>query len=246
VHVTAISLNPPFEPSVFDPPSYELLVTTPATNALGGGAYEIAGFDGGTFRVIFFDLGDSVAVFDAPGSRSRSQWVAGEIRKTLGDKPIKYVVVSHFHDDHVAGIGYYIDRGAQIVTTRANAPILQRYATVDSKLHPDLPAEGQRPAFLFVDGDKLDLRGSDGRDVNIFKVSDCPHAKDMLMAYLPSEKLLIEADLFVELAAFSPASANLSAWMNRPASPPVDSIVGTHLAKISRASFEAAGSKSET
>ena len=234
VRVTEISVNPTFEDSVFASPSYQALATTPTTNPLGGGAYEIAGFDGGTFRVIFFDLGDSVAVFDAPGSRTRSQWVSGEIRKTLGDKPIKYVVVSHFHDDHVAGIGYYIDRGAQIVTTRANAPILQRYAMVDSRLKPDLPAEGRPPTFLFVDESKLDIHGSGG-SLNVFKMTDCLHAKDMLMAYLPSEKLLIEADLFVELAAYSPASGALSAWMKQSTSPPVDWIVGTHQGKISRA-----------
>jgi glyoxylase-like metal-dependent hydrolase (beta-lactamase superfamily II) len=246
VRVAEITINPTLADSTFVRPTYDVLASTPSTNALGGGAYEIAGFDGGTFRVVFFDLGDSVAVFDAPGSRSRSQWVSNEIRKTLGDKPIKYVVVSHFHDDHVAGIGYYIDRGAQIVTTRDNAPILQRYAKVDSSLHPDLTAEGRSPKFLFVDEDRIDLRGSEGRSVKVFKMSDGPHAKEMLMAYLPAEKLLVEADLFVELAAYSPASAALSTWMRRPTSPPVDWMVGTHLEKISRAAFEAAAREATT
>jgi glyoxylase-like metal-dependent hydrolase (beta-lactamase superfamily II) len=241
VQVSDVSVNPKFADALFEVPHYEALTTTPTTNPMSGGAYEIKGLEGGVFRVFFFDLGDSVAVFDAPGSRSRSQWVEGEIRKAVGDKPIKYVVLSHFHDDHIAGIGYYVDHGAQIVTTRANASIVKRYAIVDSSLHPDLPAEGRSPSFLFVDSDKIDLKGSGGTVLTVYKLADCPHAKDMLVAYLPSEKLLIEADLFVELAAYSATSAAFSTWMAEPSAPPVDWIVGTHLAKVSRESFEKEG-----
>lgn len=241
IQVRDVSVNPKFADALFEIPKYEALTTTPTTSPMSGGAYEIKGLDGGVFRVFFFDLGDSVAVFDAPGSRSRSEWVVGEIRKAVGDKPIKYVVLSHFHDDHIAGIGYYVDHGAQIVTTRANASIVKRYAIVDSRLHPDLPAEGRSPSFLFVDSDKIDLKGSGGTVLSVYKLADCPHAKDMLVAYLPSEKLLIEADLFVELAAYSDTSAAFSKWMAEPSAPPVDWIVGTHLGKVSRESFEKEG-----
>ena len=227
--------------TLFDAPPFRPLDAERSTRALGHNAYEITGFDGGTFRVLFFDLGDGIVVFDAPASRTRSESVANDIRKAVGDKPIKYLVLSHFHDDHIRGIGYYIDRGVQIVTTRANASIVTRYATVNSRLREDLPATGRPPSFVFVDDTRLALRGAGGSRLDVYKLADCPHTKDMLVAYEPAGRLLAQADLFVELAPYSPTSAAFAAWMNTPSAPAVDWIVGTHLATISRTTFDDAG-----
>lgn len=250
--VADVAVNRPLAASLFDAPPFRPLDGEKATHALGNGAYEITGLDGGTFRVLFFDLGDGVAVFDAPASRARSKWVVEEIRKVLGDKPVKYLVLSHFHDDHVRGVGYYVDLGVQIVTTRETAPIVARYATVQSRLNPDLPSEGRRPSFLLVDGDehtgqrkgRLELAGSPGRILTIYTLPDCPHARDMLVAYQPEGRLIVQADLFVELAPYSPTSAAFAAWMASPSAPKIDWIVGTHLERISRETFEAAGASS--
>jgi glyoxylase-like metal-dependent hydrolase (beta-lactamase superfamily II) len=239
--ITEAAINGPLDAALFETPAFRPLTTQAQVNALGEGVYELTGLEDGTFRVVFFDLGDGVAVFDAPESRARSKAVAAEIAKALGDKPIRYLVASHFHDDHVAGVGYYVDEGVTIVTTRANAPILARYATTNSKVRPDLPAAGRTPRFAFVDGDHLDLTGTSGRVWRIYRLADCPHAKDMLTAYEPRGKLIVEADLFVELAPFSGASAAFERWMRAPGAPAVDWIVGTHQARISREAFEAAG-----
>jgi glyoxylase-like metal-dependent hydrolase (beta-lactamase superfamily II) len=239
--VTEASVNPALSSSLFDAPEFRPLSTEKSTEALGDGAYEIAGIDDGVFRVVFFDLGDGVVVFDAPDSRSRSEWIAGEIRKVLGDKPIKYVVLSHFHDDHVRGVGYYVDRGAQIVTTRFAAAAVARYATANSRRSSDLDSAGRSPSFVFVDGEELDLRGSEGRVISVYKLADCPHAKDMLVAYQPEGKLIVQADLLVEVAPYSPTTAAFATWMGGRVAPRIDWIVGTHQAKVSRADFEAAG-----
>ncbi len=236
--VKDVSINPEFDATTFIAPRFSLLTTAVATNALGNGVYEITGLNGGSFRVIFFDLGDSVAVFDAPGSREKSAWVAGEIRKALGPKPIKYLILSHFHDDHIAGVGYYVDNGVTIVTTRANASVVARYAVRDSRLRPDLPAAGKTPNFLFLDNDYLDLKGEATRGLRVYKLPNALHVKDMLMAYQPSGRLLVEADLYVELAGYSDASEALFQWLNQRNSPRVDWIVGTHLSKISTKEFE--------
>ena len=171
-------------------------------------------------------------------SRATSEWIAEQIRKTLGNKPIKYLIVSHFHNDHVAGVGYYADHGIQIVTTRSIAPILQRYAAVTSKLRSDIPPLGAPPAFLFVDDDHIDLKGTGGKQVSIYKLADFPHAKDMLVAYQPAGRPIVEADLYVELAPFSPASEFLAEWMDQQTALQIDRIIGTHLAEISRSDFE--------
>ena len=233
-NIGTVSINASIDPSLFTLPSDEPLQDLAATNPLGGGAYEITGLDGGRFRVIFFDLGDGVAVFDAPESRARSKIIEGEIQKTLGNKPIKYLILSHFHDDHVAGVGYYVDRGAQIVTAPENAAVVARYAVVNSRLRPDLDTSGKRPSFLLVTGDRVVLNPGSSQPLEIRKLPDCPHAKGMLVAVLPSEKLLVQADLYVELAGPSDASADLLRWLGLPKAPQIDWIVGTHFRKTAR------------
>lgn len=234
--VGAVAVNPRFDPELFVPVVSEPLQSESVTAALGGGAYEIRGLEGGVFRIVFFDLGDGVAVFDAPESRARSKAIAAEIHKTVGNKPIKYVIASHFHDDHMAGIGYYVDQGATIVTARANAPVIARYAVADSRVRPDLKAEGKLPSFIYVDGSNMTL-GDPGHAIVIYRLPTCPHAKDMLIVYVPSEKLAVEADLFVELAGTSDASADFVRWLRQPGAPRVDWIVGSHFRKTAVAAL---------
>jgi hypothetical protein len=239
--VTQVEVNPVLKDDLLEPPTdCEPLRQTFQTTPLGTNVYEISGIDGGTFRVIFFDLGDGVAVFDAPQSRATSARVVDEIRKTLGDKPIKYVIISHFHDDHVAGIGYYVDNGAQIVTTRASAPIIERYARTSSLLANDIPARGVPPHFLFVDDEQRDIIGAFGKKVTIYRLDDCPHVKDMLVAYDPVNRLIVEADIYVELAPYSPTSAAFTKWLEKPNSPPVEWFVGPHQGKITLIAVKAA------
>ena len=109
-------------------------------------------------------------------------------------------------------------------------------ANVRMRLHLD--AGDHR---LSSDGEKLDLKGSEGRVLRVYKLADCPHAKDMLVAYAPQGRLVVQADLLVELAPYSPTTAAFAAWIAGPSASKIDWIIGTHQAKVSRAEFEAAG-----
>ena len=61
--------------------------------------------------VVITDAG--VVVFDALGSPSLAQQLLQEIRK-LTDQPIKRVIVSHYHADHIYGLQVFKDAGAEI------------------------------------------------------------------------------------------------------------------------------------
>jgi glyoxylase-like metal-dependent hydrolase (beta-lactamase superfamily II) len=232
VRVVQIEVNPAFEDALFHAPSdCEALPQELTTDRVADNVYEVTGISQGTFRVIFFDLGDSVAVLDAPESRSTSAKVVEEIRKTLGSKPIKYVIVSHFHDDHLAGIGYYVDNGVQIVTARAAAPAIARYAKTSSVLKNDLPPRGVPPKFLFVDGEKEHVTGGTGKDMIVYRLDNCPHVKDMLVVYDPGARLIVQADIYVDLAPYSQASAAFETWL-RGRGLAVEYVAGTHKSKV--------------
>lgn len=57
---------------------------------------------------------DGVVVFDALGTPSLAAKLLGEIRK-ITTAPIRTVVVSHYHADHIYGLQVFKDEGAQII-----------------------------------------------------------------------------------------------------------------------------------
>ena len=69
---------------------------------------------------------DFVAVFEAPGNEQRSLAVIEEIAKLAPDKPIRWLVSSHPHFDHIGGLRTYLHIGATIVAHTKNIPFLNR------------------------------------------------------------------------------------------------------------------------
>ena len=57
---------------------------------------------------------DGVVVFDALGTPSLAAKMLAEIRKVT-TQPIRYVVVSHYHADHIYGLQVFKDIGAKII-----------------------------------------------------------------------------------------------------------------------------------
>ena len=57
---------------------------------------------------------DAVAVIDAGGSRDVAEGLLMSIRQVT-DRPVKYLVLTHMHPDHVMGASLFLDMGARIV-----------------------------------------------------------------------------------------------------------------------------------
>jgi len=116
-------------------------------------------------------------------------------RQMFPGKPIKYVVVTHHHDDHSGGLRSYIAEGITVVTTPANQQFFETMAASNFTINRDDQTKNQRkPLFEFVRNGKRVF--TDGRQtVEIIDIGPSPHAKEMLIAYLPKEKLAFQGDL---------------------------------------------------
>jgi glyoxylase-like metal-dependent hydrolase (beta-lactamase superfamily II) len=62
----------------------------------------------------FIVTGDGVVVFDSLGTPSLADKLVQKI-KTVTDQPIKKVIVSHFHADHIYGLQVFEELGAEII-----------------------------------------------------------------------------------------------------------------------------------
>jgi len=144
---------------------------------LAEGVWLIGG--NGTYGM-FVDMGDYVfAVGGTGGIEDRID----SLREVVGEKPIRYGMMTHHHFDHVAAVSAYEEEGATIIAATAHERIVRRNAdngeTLDVKL---------------VD-DRMVLE-ADGRRVEIIDIGETAHTEHLLVAWLPKEGILFEADHF--------------------------------------------------
>ena len=75
---------------------------------------------GGTHHSVAVEFRDYIALVEAPLNQARTLAVFNAVREMYPNKPIKYVVNSHNHFDHLGGIRTAFHEGATIVTHSSN------------------------------------------------------------------------------------------------------------------------------
>jgi len=170
---------------------------------------------------VLIEMKDYLIVVEGPVGDLRSNAVMAEVKKLVPNKPIKYLVNTHHHFDHAAGIRTYAAEGITIVTHELNRPYFERAAANSWNLAPDRLAKSKKKPIFQTMGDNMVL--TDGtRSVELYQIVGNAHHDGIIMAYLRKEKLLIEADVFTPGPAGAeppkvpnPNSVNLEANVRR-------------------------------
>ena len=201
---TEVEINSQPAESVFQlPMGFEKLAAAPATPAppavakVADDVYVLQGLAGGTHNIMFVAFNDYVLVLEAPEQiiyGSNSVQALAKIKETIPGKPIKYLVLTHHHSDHVGGFREYVAEGATIVTTPGNKSFLEQVAATESSLLPKTSAIKRKMMIETVDNKKRVFE-DDKHRVELYDIGPNPHAKEILVAYLPKEKILFQADM---------------------------------------------------
>jgi hypothetical protein len=189
---------------------------------------------GGTHHSVLVEFKDFMAVVEAPQNEERSLAVIAEADRLAPNKLIRYLVNTHHHFDHAGGLRTYLSQGTTLVTHESNKQYYLDilFHPGPRELQPDrlslyspMYMISRRPApietvasfaggpgggaakYVITDGERI---------LEMFHVQDMAyelesqsyaqgnHSADMLMAYLPKEKILINADLYSPPAAGAP------------------------------------------
>ena len=143
---------------------------------------------------MWVEFEDFILVADAPTNEMQSLEVIRQIRNTVGEKPIRYVVTAHHHADHSGGIRTYAAEGATIVTHALNEAVMREFLTRPHTLKPDRYSQFDGETQIELVTDRRTI--TDGnRTVELMHLPN-PHSDGYLVIYLPRERLLFQSDLF--------------------------------------------------
>lgn len=161
---------------------------------------------------------DGVLIVDTTATPAMAQDLIAKIR-TITDKPIKYVVLSHYHAVRVLGASAYFAEGAQqIIASRGT------YEMIVERGEADMKSEIERFPRLFagvetVPGLTWPTLVFD-REITLFlgklevRIAHlgAGHTKGDTVVWLPSQKVLFSGDLVEYDAACYCGDAQLAQW----------------------------------
>jgi glyoxylase-like metal-dependent hydrolase (beta-lactamase superfamily II) len=181
---------------------------------IGNGIFYVGG---GTHASIAVEFRDHITVVEAPLNEARSLAVIREVKKLIPNKPIRYLVSTHHHWDHLGGVRAYVAKeNVTIVVQQNNLPYYAEVLWIRPwTLQPDLlalfPPEEVSEGYTFETVGQKHVLSDGTRTLEVYNVQGLQHAQGMVMAYLPQEKIVIEADLFTPPAPNAPMPTTVTA-----------------------------------
>jgi glyoxylase-like metal-dependent hydrolase (beta-lactamase superfamily II) len=213
-----------------------------AVETLAPGVHLIRNVSGQNQNTLLVEFADHVVAVEAPGSSDGADSVIAKIKELAPGKPIRYVATTHHHGDHIGGMRSFIAEGATVVTTPGNRGAIEQMAAAPQS--DRLARDPRKPEFLLLEGGRRVLKDRT-RTIELIDIGPNPHAKEMVIAWLPKEKIVFQGDLFfvpANDAPFGPPQPTTASFARklRALALPYEQIAAVHGATATRAQFEEA------
>lgn len=157
---------------------------------LADSVHKIQGVGHATFVV---EMGDHLIAIEGPLYDQRTAPVVQSIKDKFPNKPIRYVIPTHHHLDHAGGIRAFMATGATIVVPFSAKEFYSRVAKAPHTRKPDSLTKQPTGVVIEAFGGGPRILSDGQRRVEVHPLP-LPHAEDMVVIYLPAEKIIIEAD----------------------------------------------------
>jgi len=158
---------------------------------LGDGVYAIAP----AYASLAVEFKDFIVLFEAPQSEERTTAIINETKKVIPNKPIRYVVNSHWHIDHSGGLRAAVAEGATIITHEMYKPWLEKALNTPHTLNPDKEEQAKKKVRIETMTEKKVI--TDGNQtLELYHQQGNLHTAGMIFGYVPKAKVLVQADGF--------------------------------------------------
>jgi len=170
-----------------EPPSYAVQTVTSVPVARG-----IWRISNGTTVVEF---SDHLVLFElGVNARGQAKAVLDHARSLVPGKPIRYLIASHNHFDHTAGIRQAVAEGITIVQRAATESVFREMAEHQAAEFPDDQARARQPLRFLAVEERHRLSDAT-QTLDIYWGRNNGHMADVLFAYAPAQRVLMEGDM---------------------------------------------------
>jgi glyoxylase-like metal-dependent hydrolase (beta-lactamase superfamily II) len=169
---------------------------TPAVNVtseeLAPGVWYLAG---GSHHSVLVEFDQYLMLIETPQNDARTLAVIAKARELRPGKPLRYAVNTHHHHDHSGGVRAAISEGLTLLTHSGNVAFFRDVARRPHTLQPDALARAPKSPTIVPVGAKRVFQDR-SRTVELYHLRGNPHTSTMIVAYLPTERMLVQADAY--------------------------------------------------
>ena len=149
-----------------------------------------------THHSLIVEMQDYLVLFDPVLYEERTQAVLPLIKNQWPDKPIKYVVPTHFHNDHMGGVRGYVAEGADLIVGEDTEDFYEAVLKSPRRLYPDALSNNPRKAEIKEVDDDDEAVITDGNRVIRLLTIPNRHATGMLVPFIEDTKMIFVSDLY--------------------------------------------------
>ena len=162
---------------------------------------------GPSHNMLVVEMEDHVVTVDAPLYGDYTSSALRQIKKAFPDKPLRAIVGTHFHYDHIGGMRELAAEGN--VTVYVGLPTVHFFERIFKSPHTIRPDRFQQhPVEVDISPviSHLSLPALNGWQLELYRIPN-DHADDMLIAYHTGAKIVFNSDLWNPTAVMPPPNS---------------------------------------
>ena len=151
---------------------------------------------GSSHNMLVVELPDSIATVEAPLYAEYTRAALAQAKAAFPGKPVRTVIATHFHYDHIGGLREFAAEGD--LTVIAGEPTVSFFETILKSPHtvdPDRLEAVPVPAAVRGVRSSMVLETAHSGRLEMHRITS-DHSADMMIVYLSGPKVVFESDLW--------------------------------------------------
>jgi hypothetical protein len=174
---------------------------------VGKGIWWLAG--PGNYRSTLFAFADHLVLFEAPVNEEWTKAVIDKAKSLRPAMPLTHVIMSHHHFDHSGGLRAAVAEGLTIIAHSGNVKLFKELVARKHSIVQDALAKNPKPLKIEPVEDELILK-DESMEVRLYHVKNNAREGTNLFAYVPRDRILVQADLYDSSWLWHPWGDNLA------------------------------------